>query len=160
MKRFIHAAAIASGLLIVGTGIASAQVTSPVEFKTAFPFTVGNTTVPAGSYTIRPVDDEQTVLELNGTNPHNHIGVIFEITPRTTINLPKESEVVFRKYGDKFVLKDVWVVGEETGAEAVTARAESHHMKHGPKPTEHRVAAIMKASGKSTTVAKGKTTTP
>ena len=65
---------------------ASAQITGAVEFTTSFPFTVGNTTVPAGNYTIRPDDDNPQILELralekwNGTLPQVTGGAIPFIT--------------------------------------------------------------------------------
>ena len=47
-----------------GAALAHAQVTDPVEFTTSFPFTVGNTTMPAGSYEIRRDTDNGTVYRI------------------------------------------------------------------------------------------------
>ena len=67
MKSLLRSIIIAGALLAVaGAQRASAQIDTSIEFTTSFPFTVGNTTVPAGSYSITPDDQEPQVLELRG----------------------------------------------------------------------------------------------
>jgi hypothetical protein len=141
MTSFVRSISMTAAiLLLAGVHNASAQVTDPVEFKTSFPFTVGNATLPAGSYTIRPDDSDPQVLELTGA----HASVFFateNVSPRET---PSKSEVVFKRYGDRYVLKDIWVEGTTTGAEAVTVHGERHAAKLHASATEHRVAARKK----------------
>jgi hypothetical protein len=127
-------------VVLVGVHTASAQIAGPVEFTTAFPFTVGNTNVPAGSYTIEPDIDNSAILSLTGSD----IGVFFQVA---NIKAPKDvskTEVVFKRYGQGYILHDVWMVGSATGAESIAAEAEKHHAKHGGPTGEERVEAHKK----------------
>lgn len=138
MTSLARSTAIAAGVLMLGGAhSASAQIVGPVEFTTTFAFTVGNTTVPAGRYTIRPDDDNPQILYLAGA----HAAVLFQTENVIARDTPAATEVVFRRYGDGYVLKDVWIEGLQSGAESITAEGEKHVMKrHGPR-SDHRVAA-------------------
>ena len=75
MTSFVRSIGIAGGILVLaGIQNASAQIINPVEFTTTFSFTVGNATMPAGAYTIRPDDDDPTVFQLTG----KHGSVLFQ----------------------------------------------------------------------------------
>jgi hypothetical protein len=129
---------MAAGLcLIAGIQNASAQVDDPVEFTTAFPFTVGYGTVPAGSYTIRPDDDNPGILELQG----RATTVFFQAQNTEARKAPSETEVVFKHYGDSYILKDIWVAGSSTGAETLVSEGERHATKQYGSASEERVQA-------------------
>jgi hypothetical protein len=139
-SSLVRSLGIAAGILVLaGVQNASAQITNSVEFTTSFPFTVGYATLPAGSYTIRPDDDNPAVFELTGA----HESVLFETNNTQARETPKKSEIVFKRYGDGYVLKDIWVVGSDSGVEAVTVEGERHAAKHGPQ-SEQRVEARKK----------------
>lgn len=124
---------------VSGAGLAHAQVTDPVEFTTSFPFTVGNTTMPAGSYEIRRDTDNGAVYRIQSNK--KHIGTLFEVEGTSVTSPPKQTEVIFKRYGNGYVLKSVWEVGSTEGIETVKMEAERHHMKDGGTPTDHHVAA-------------------
>jgi hypothetical protein len=130
---------MALGVLAART--ASAQVTDPVDFTTTFPFVVGNTLAPAGRYELRPGGDNPQVLELTG----HHIGVFFEVQPTVARRTPSNTEVVFERYGDNYVLKNVWVAGGDSGSQAVAAEREQHQMKQGNPIAEQHVAGRTKS---------------
>jgi hypothetical protein len=141
MTSFVRSISIAAGLLLLaGVHAASAQITDPVEFKTTFPFTVGNATLPAGSYTIRPDDTHPEVLELTGART----SVFFETENASARETPSKTEVVFQRYGDGYVLKNIWVGGTTTGAVAVAGHGERHVAKQHGQATEPHVAARKK----------------
>jgi hypothetical protein len=153
MTRFIRAAVMTGGLVgVVAIGTASAQIDSPVEFTTTFPFTVGNATVPAGKYMIRPAEDDDLLLDLQGLT--NHVSVYFEVSGTQAPKPEANTSVVFKRYGDHYVLKDIWVEGEQDGAEALTVRGEKHHMKEDPPPTEHRVKATKRTAAPKPTASR------
>ena len=62
---------------------------------------------------------------------------------------PAKSEVVFKRYGDGYVLKDIWVEGSKSGAESVAAEAERHLARREAKG-EQRVSARKKANASKT----------
>src|SRR5215208_2725897 len=106
--RSITLTALATGVLtLAGIQSASAAIDTPLEFTTTFPFTVGYATVPAGKYTIRQDDDNPQLLELTG----GRVGVFFETNNADAPAPAAKSEIVFKRYGDTYVLKDVWVEG-------------------------------------------------
>jgi hypothetical protein len=142
MRSLFRSIGIAAGILVVaGVQNASAQIAYPVEFTTSFPFAVGYATVPAGHYTIRPDDDNPAVFELTG----EHGSVLFEANAAEAREVPSKSEVVFKRYGDGYVLKNIWVSGSQTGAETTTVENEKHAAKHHQLDGEERVAAVKKS---------------
>jgi hypothetical protein len=110
-----------------------------VEFTTDFAFTVGNTTMPAGKYEIRRDTDNGSVYRID--SPKNHVGTLFEVEGTSMNKAPAQSEVVFKRYGEGYVLKSVWEEGSTEGVQAVMTEAERHHVKHGGVSTEHHVKA-------------------
>jgi hypothetical protein len=142
MRSLIRSIGIASGiLLLTGVQNASAQIDTSVEFTTSFPFTVGNTNVPAGSYSIRQDDDNPKILELTG----GRTAVLFEAENPQARQTPSKTEVVFNRYGDRYVLKSVWVEGSDIGYETTRAEGERHAAKRGDSKGEQRVAGQKKS---------------
>jgi hypothetical protein len=142
MRSFVRSISVAGGvLLLAGAQHASAQIDTSVEFTTSFPFTVGNARVPAGTYSIRQDEDNPQVLELSG----GRTAVLFETGNPRASQTPAKTEVVFNRYGDSYVLKDVWVEGSDMGYESIRAEAEKHAAKRGESKGEQRVAGRKKA---------------
>ena len=142
MKALFRSIGIAGGILVLaGIQNASAQITNSVEFTTSFPFTVGNTTVPAGSYTIRPDDDDPNILVLTGARAD----VLFQTENKVQQTIPSKTEVTFNRYGDGYLLKGIQVEGSEIGYVAVPVEGERHVTKSGASKGEQRVAAKKKA---------------
>jgi hypothetical protein len=148
MNRIFRTLVMVGGLVgVLGAGSASAQVTSPVTFKTWFPFTINHKTMPAGSYELRPVDQSPSVLEL--TSVHGRLGMFFEVeNVEERANQPApRSEIVFLRFGDQYLMKDIWVEGEATGAETPGKIDERHVAANMGAPTEVRVAAVFLRHG-------------
>src|SRR5258706_11226 len=141
MRSQVRSIGIALGILIVaGVQNASAQIVDPVDFTTSFPFTVGNTTMTAGSYTIRPDEDNPQILELTGKNA----SALFQVNFAQARETPSKTELVFSRYGNTYVLKSVWVEGSDSGVETMPAEGERHAAKASGAKSEHRVAAQRK----------------
>ncbi len=142
MRSLFRSIGIAFGVLMfAGVQNASAQIIDPVEFATSFAFTVGNATVPAGSYTIRPDDDNPQVFELMGKNA----SALFQVQTADAREVPSKTEVVFSRYGNTYVLKSLWVEGSTSGVETVTGEGERHAAKATGTKAEQRVAARRKS---------------
>jgi len=130
MRSLVRSIGIALGVLIfAGVQNASAQIIDPVEFTTSFPFTVGNTTVPAGSYTIRPDDDNPQIFELMGKDA----SALFQVQGADVRAIPSKTEVVFSRYGNTYVLKSIWVEGSTSGVETVSGEGERSRSSTKPK---------------------------
>jgi hypothetical protein len=138
MKSFVRISALVGVLAAVAGGhTASAQIATSIEFTTSFPFTVGNATMPAGSYTVTPVDEGQQVLELTGEKT-SVLFLIENVQPKET---PSKDEIVFTRYGDHYVLKNIFTAGSDIGYVSEAALGERHVSKHVGATTESRIAA-------------------
>ncbi len=136
--RIRHIALFAGIALLLSVAPARAQITGPVKFTTTFAFTVGNTSLPAGTYTIAPDSDNLGVFEIVGTQAR----AFFEVENRKAPTAASATEIVFARYGTAFLLKNVWVEGSTEGIETAIAEAERHHRKAGKSTGEARVKAI------------------
>ncbi len=115
-------------LTLLTVGIASAQI---LNFTVKSPFTIGNASLPAGSYQIHAADQEQIMFEC--TNESKGTSVMFEVDPME--NPPKGTGVTFAKYGDKLVLKS-FTTGGGLGFSIPISLAEKQVKKSGAKPTK------------------------
>jgi hypothetical protein len=139
MKNGIRTLTFITLTALLGATAAHAQVTEAVHFKTAFPFTVGNTTYPAGTFTVKPADDgDYSVLEIS----NGKITTLLEVEPETAgANQRVKDEVVFNKYGDQYVLSDIWDQADQSGVHAQPSKAgQRHAKKHGAEPTKESVS--------------------
>jgi len=141
MRSLVRSIGVAGGiLLLVGVQNARAQIADTVEFTTSFPFTVGFATVPAGNYTIKPDDDNPDILQLTG----GLASVFFQTESALARETPSKTEIVFKRYGDTYVLKDIWVEGSNAGVKTMPAEGERHAAKLRGSQSEQRVAARRK----------------
>jgi hypothetical protein len=141
MTTLVRSIALAGGILLAaGIQDASAQIDYPVEFTTTFPFTVGQATVPAGTYTIKSVDDDPALLELSG----ERVGLFFQTNNASANGKASKTEVVFKRYGKAYILKAIWLDGADTGYESVAAEGERRVDKSQGPEAEERVAAARK----------------
>jgi hypothetical protein len=94
------------GKLVVKMGLLSllsvmplaAQIENGVDFKTTFPFYVGNAKMPAGSYKIAQSDIDSSVLQIQ-SNDGTHSAFV-DFVPTHAEQPHSQSDVTFRKYGD------------------------------------------------------------
>jgi hypothetical protein len=138
MKSFVRTIVIAAGfLLLAGIQDARAQIFETVEFTAPFDFTVGPVTMRAGSYTIRPDNDSPDILEITG----EHTAAFFATEHADPRETPSQTEIVFKLYGDRYLLKQIWVEGSVRGAEAIVAEGERHMARLGASSRDQRVVA-------------------
>jgi len=122
MKILFRSALVASGLVIASAGAAHAQITTPIRFTTSFAFMVGHTSMPAGSYTLAPVGNDDSLMQLS--DGHH---AVFVMTERDSPKVaPRQDEVMFARNGDTYTLREVWDASALTGAETVAPHAERH----------------------------------
>jgi hypothetical protein len=137
MRSLVRSIGIAGGILVFAiVQNASAQVGERVEFTTSFPFTAGYATLPAGTYTIAPDDDSPAMLRLTGVNT----SVFVETQNAAPRQIPSKTEVVFKRYGDGYVLKEIWIEGSNEGAETLSVEGERHVAKNDSNGEQHVAA--------------------
>jgi len=128
-RSVTRTAIVAGALLFTCAGAANAQLPDNMKFTTSFPFTVGTRQLPAGSYEVTPLPQDNALLRIS--NGHDSVLVMTENdSPRVK---PRQDEVTFTRRGDTYVLKDIWDAGVGSGVEMLPIHADRapHHAKAG-----------------------------
>ena len=107
MKNQIYTAIAILGMCFgLAVGSVSAQTPGKVEVTIPFEFTAGKATLQAGVYSIRKTSANLLVLR----NSEGE-SVILN-APLSVESKDKGERLVFNRYGDEFVLTQVWLTGE------------------------------------------------
>lgn len=138
--------------LVTGLGAATAyaQMPSNITLEASIPhaFVVGNTTLPAGKYTIAVADyDDPSVLEIRSAD--GRTSAVFETDSARADQAPNKSELVFDKVGDRNFLSQIFFEGEKSGSQVPTSRMEKRLEDKGLKAEQHSVAGIKRESKRS-----------
>lgn len=118
----------------------AAQMDTALKFTAPFPFYVGNTRMPSGSYIItQPTDSDLSLVFFSSIDRSNHAAII--VIPTQTTEAPKQSKVIFEKYGDNLYFDRVLVDGSTTGVLAEPTHAEKKAAEQASTAEEHSVIA-------------------
>ena len=96
-----------------------------------FEFIVRGKTLPAGTYTIRRINDSSKALVMDNFRLRSH--VTFETEPFESRSAPARSELVFHRYGDTYFLRQIRTAGEAEAVELATSRAERELQRESAK---------------------------
>jgi len=149
MMRNIGKVFLTLCLLTVGTGVvANAQIETDarIEANIPFAFAVSNTTLPAGKYEIRTVDENiPSILELRSADGRTK--VIFETEDAQTPGgdqRASKTELTFDKVGDRYFLSQVWLAGDAAGNQLPKSKMEKKLMDGGGQAERHSIVAFLK----------------
>ena len=102
---------------------ARAQITGDLEVTIPFTFYAGNAKLPAGKYTIHPLDNSDlTLMEIASVN--GSTSVLFGIHDAEGNSAPAKSELIFNKYGDHYFLAKLFDEGNPNGSSVDESRYE------------------------------------
>lgn len=125
MKTFLSIVA-ASALLVIagGTPVSHAQVTDSVEADIPFGFTVKNTSLPAGHYTIkRIISTEPGIMEIFGDD-YKH-PLLIMVDSAQVLTGPQKTELIFERIGgDQYFLSQIFEAGDNIGVAIPKSRSE------------------------------------
>ena len=136
-KLFVFALLVGT----LGAGVAKGQITNAVDFKAPSSFIAGEATLPAGSYSARPSGEEPNILEIS--NAAGTLSVLVDTETTSSDTPAKSTAVVFNKYGNLLVMKQIVLANQKTGYGIISVHAEKKAAKAGP-PTKQSVAATGK----------------
>jgi hypothetical protein len=122
-------------VMLLTVSILSAQDFN-LKFTVKTPFAVAGTTLPAGTYTIRLLDDSENTFECSAIS--GSPSVLFEADAHEVI--PTTTSVSFAKYGDKLILKNISIAGDQ-GYWVPISLPEKRSKKGGTKATPVSTAA-------------------
>jgi hypothetical protein len=104
---------ITIGLLVT---VASAQINNEIKFDATNSFVAGQATLPAGTYTVKPFQDDPDVLEVAAATGEPSVMVqVLGSNTDLTDKTKKGPQVIFTKYGNKMVLSQIWLHGGSGG---------------------------------------------
>ena len=136
-------------LLTVGGGVvANAQIETDarIQVNVPFAFAVADTTLPAGKYEIRTLDENvPNVLEIR--TPNGRTTVVFETEDAQTRGgdqRASKTEVAFDKVGDRYFLSQVWLAGSASGNALPKSRMEKRLLDGGGQSERHSILGFMK----------------
>ena len=129
-------------VLTVGVRAGNAQIVTQMDFKMAQSFVVGNTTLPAGSYVITPVQGtDQSVVMIASSSGKPTVMVEVElVTPDAA---QTGSLLKFNKYKGLLALSQIFPGGGNQGYQLTAGHPEKLAAKT-EKPTKQTVAATAK----------------
>lgn len=107
-------------LSIAGGTVARGQVVAAFKADIPFGFTVGNTRLPAGGYTIRR--HLPGLMEIRAAEG-NRV-VLFSTRDTKAAKTPEQAELIFNRLGDRYFLSRLFNTGNGIGAELQKSHAE------------------------------------
>jgi hypothetical protein len=117
----------------------AAQVAYGVKFTAPFPFYVGDTQMPSGSYSLTQPDDLFNKIAQVKSDDGLHSAYI-NISPTESLEPPRQSKVVFEKYGDTLYFDRVLLQGDTYGIDAQSTKAEKKAKETASVVEEQSVA--------------------
>lgn len=108
---------------------AQAQIIGNLEADIPFQFHVGNTTLPAGRYTIHELEGNLKVLQISSADSKQ--SALFDVESAQARTTPDKAEMIFNKYGDRYFLSEMFDAGNADGSRLAPSRDEKRAIKDG-----------------------------
>lgn len=94
-----------------------------------FSFIVGQKTLPAGEYTIKPNrKDSHNVWLVQSRD--GRTSALFTTMPVRASETQEKTKLIFHKYGDQYFLSQIWTPGGNSGRELLMPRLERELAKN------------------------------
>jgi len=130
MKKNFLIAVMSFVLSISGLTTARAQVVDTVEADIPFGFTINDTTMPAGKYSIKRVSAENPgVMVISSTNEHRN--VLFVVNSAQAKSEPHQTELIFDRVDDQYFLSEIFESWDVNGVKLPMSRSERKLEKGG-----------------------------
>jgi hypothetical protein len=126
---------LALAVTIISTTPLNAQ-TSVIEVKIPYAFTVENTTLSAGEYTIAALTENTVVIR-----PKAGPGAVVTLTTAAGTAKAVNPQLVFHRYGDQYFLAEVWLVRNTEGR---AFYASSHEIELARNVRQEQVVQLAK----------------
>ncbi len=129
--------AVAVSLLFLSAPFVRGQIIGQVEADIHHRFIVANATLPPGHYTFHMLTDSDLQV-MTATSADGNEGIEFLVRRSVDSHMPKHTELIFNRYGNKEFLTHIYVAGDKTGvAVSEPSREEMRLKKQGQSPFEH-----------------------
>lgn len=126
------AIALLAMMLLLTVGVASAQSTEPMVFRSPFPFIVGDQLMPAGEYKIQ-IPSPTGLLSFRSRADGN-VNAFVNSAPVEKLETESNYKVIFHRYGDRYYVSEIWVPGFRTGRTVLQLAGEQDLAKKSGEP--------------------------
>lgn len=94
-----------------------------LSVRVPFSFTVGDKTLPAGQYTVGQITQASDAgILVRSTDTALNAALL--TNPIQDERAPRQSMLVFRRYGEKYYLAQIWTEGRQEGREVLKSKSE------------------------------------
>ena len=139
MKNLLMMVLTISFLAIAGGAPVRAQVVDTIVADVPFDFTVRDSTLPAGKYTIkRTYSANPSVMQIRSADGDEVL--LFVAGSAEAAKQPDQTQLIFDRVGDRYFLSEIFEEGNSTGVELPKSRAERELEKEGAITQLHSVA--------------------
>jgi hypothetical protein len=107
-----------------------AQSSARLMGNIPFEFRVGNTVLPAGAYDITPSATPRTLLV---RSEDGKAAVVVLPNTAEKVQAPKDSKLVFNRYGNTYFLSEVWHEGISRGYQIPKSKSEREMAKNAAR---------------------------
>ncbi len=112
--------------LVMLESAAVAQQSNVYNINIPFSFNIGDRTFSAGEYRVGTI--RQGVVYLKGVDNTNY-GTMVTSFVSNTHDKALNAKLVFHQYGKKYFLSQVWFLGQSTGGQLPSSKAEVEYAK-------------------------------
>ncbi len=140
-QRTLSTLTMLSLLLMLTVVTVSAQSERIGVINIPFNFIIGQKILPAGEYTIRPSRiDSKTVWLVQGND--TQAGAFFLTVPVWAREAQEKTKLVFHRYGDRYFLSQIWMLGDNSGRELSMPSLERELAKNTAERSKVSLTAI------------------
>jgi hypothetical protein len=123
-----------------------AQIIGGLQVDVPFQFHAGDTKLPAGRYTIHPLDtSDDTIMEISSAD--GSTSALFEVEQADANSAPAKTELVFNKYGNRYFLTKLFDSGNPYGSQVAKSRYEQKLGRATLEAQEHVPATRQDRAG-------------
>jgi hypothetical protein len=144
-----HLLALSVALLFVVTLYprkANAQIIGGLQANIPFQFHAGVANLPAGTYRIRMLDNNNlTIMEIS--NLDGSRSALIQVQDTDANSTPTKSELIFDKYGDQYFLAEMFDEGDASGSKVVESNLEKKISQGVVSAREHVPASTAVHNG-------------
>jgi len=101
--------------------VANGQTSQGLRAQVPFDFVVGDKTLRAGDYQVRPLNDAGNPIVIR--NNHGDRAIQLSYAAQSS-DKQLRAKLVFHRYGSTYFLSQIWMAGEVTGREVPKTRQE------------------------------------
>jgi hypothetical protein len=130
MKKNILIVVMSFVLSISGLTAARAQVVDTIEADIPFGFTINDTSLPAGEYSIRRVNPENPGVMVISSKEGRR-DALFVVNSAQSKTEPHKTELIFDRVGDQYFLSEIFESWDVNGVALPKPRSERKLEKEG-----------------------------